>query len=191
MRRKLVGLRRRCAVFCRLATFPDERNAAFDQLNRIARINRCDNLSQLFRSADEMRATHDHDLPHPRRNDCLRSLPADHPGHRPRCPRCPVLAPDLGTGSDGQPLTAYSTPSPCGCRRLIPSAETPPGPRLSGCGPDSFGCRTAAPYQWQASNASSTSSRSLPISRPRRATARPTRYFTELKCRLSSSAATL
>ena len=49
----------------------------------------------------------------------------------------------------------------------------------------------AAPYQWQASSASSTSSRSLPISRPRRAMARPTRYFTELKCRLSWSAATL
>ena len=31
----------------------------------------------------------------------------------------------------------------------------------------------------------------LPISRPRRSTARPTRYFTELKCKLSSSAATL
>ncbi len=85
-----------------------------------------------------MRATDDHDLPHPRRDACLRPLPAVHSGHRPRCPGCPVLAPDLGTGSYGQPLTAYGTPSPRGCRRLIPAAETPPGPRLSGCGPDSF-----------------------------------------------------
>lgn len=53
------------------------------------------------------------------------------------------------------------------------------------------GRRTAGPYQWHTSSASSTSSRSAPIGRPRRATARPTRYLTEFEWRFSSVAAAL
>ncbi len=48
---------------------------------------------------------------------------------------------------------------------------------------------TAVPYHWHKTNANSTSSRSASIGRPRLASARPTRYFTELKCKPSSSAA--
>ena len=46
-----------------------------------------------------------------------------------------------------------------------------------------------SPYQWQSSKASSTSNRSSVIGLPRLAMARPTRYFTVLKCKSTCSAA--
>ena len=173
-RRMLVGQRHRCAE---LAPLPFLTNAT--------------TRPSYSASAEEMRATNDYDLPHHRRHACFYPVPGAHSGHRPRYPRCPKLAPDLGTGSYGRLPAASFTSPPRRCRGMTSVADTPLGSYLSGAAPAYFGCRTAEPYQWQASNASSTSSRSLPISWPRRATARPTRYFTELKCRLSSSAAIL
>ena len=54
------------------------------------------------------------------------------------------------------------------------NADGPLRPRPIGAQP---------PYHWQASRASSTARRSCSMGLPRRATARPIRYFTVLKCR--------
>ena len=78
------------------------------------------------------------------------------------------------------------------CARLCPCPNSLGGADISTASDHVAGrSRTALPYQRHSSNASSTSSRSLVMRRSRLANARPTRYLTVLKCRTSSSAASL